>query len=167
MVTLQRGGEICGFHRSELDWTAKKWTISGERTKNHLTHVVPLSNSALAIIDRAFTLSDSYFAFPSRKRGVEKAITRHAFSRASKRLTSALGIEDATPHDLRRTGSTHITSERIGMPRFIVSRVLNQISDTGGAATVTGIYDRNEYLREKRRALDAWAEELAGIVADG
>ena len=80
-------------------------------------------------------------------------MTRHALSRAAKRLTTALQIEDATPHDFRRTGSTHITSEGIGIPRFIVSRVLNQTSDTGGAAAVTGVYDRNEYLPEKRRAL--------------
>ena len=35
------------------------------------------------------------------------------------------------PHDFRRTGATNLTGERIGIPRFIVSRVLNQISDTG------------------------------------
>jgi hypothetical protein len=28
---------------------------------------------------------------------------------------------------------------------------------TGGAAAVTAIYDRNDYLSEKRGALDAWA----------
>ena len=70
-----------------------------------------------------------------------------------KRMTNVLKIPDATAHDFRRTGSTNITSERIGIPRFIVSRVLNQISDTGGAAAVTG--NRNEYLPEKRRALGA------------
>lgn len=58
-----------------------------------------------------------------------------------------------------------LAGERIGIPRFIVSRVLNQISDTGGGAAVTGVYDRNEYLPEKRKALDAWAALLAEIVA--
>ena len=81
------------------------------------------------------------------------------------RLAQAINIVDATPHDFRRTGATAITSERIGIPRFVVSRVLNQISDTGGAAAVTGVYDRNEYLSEKRRALDAWAALLAQIVS--
>lgn len=82
-----------------------------------------------------------------------------------KRLTKALGVADATAHDFRRTGATHITGEHIGMPRFIVSRVLNQISDSGGAAAVTSIYDRNEYLADKRRALDAWAGLLLKITA--
>jgi len=44
-----------------------------------------------------------------------------------------------TPHDFRRTGATAMTCERIGIPRFVVSRVLNQISDTGGASAVTGV----------------------------
>lgn len=38
-------------------------------------------------------------------------------------------------------------------------------ADTGGAAAVTGQhYDVNDYLREKRRALDAWASLLNTIV---
>jgi integrase len=105
----------------------------------------------------------SGFAFPSRS--TDGPITRHAFTRAMKRMTNVLGIPDATPHDFRRTGATNITSERIGIPRFIVSRVLNQISDTGGAATVTGVYDRNEYLPEKRRALNGWSDLLQEIFS--
>jgi hypothetical protein len=52
---------------------------------------------------------------------------------------------------LRRTGATALTSERLGVPRFIVSRVLNHASDTGDSAIVTATYDRNSYLAEKRR----------------
>jgi hypothetical protein len=50
------------------------------------------------------------------------------------------------------------------MSRFIVSRVLNHVSDTGGAAPVTAVYDRNEYLAEKRQALARWAARLEEIV---
>jgi integrase len=184
MLTLQRGGEVCGIHARELDRSSRVWTIPGERVKNHKTHVVPLSPAAVDVLDRAFALaavvrkrpaSDAWegYAFPSpkprtqagQKAPFEQPITRHAFSRAMGRLRVKLKISDATPHDFRRTGSTRITGEQIGIPRFIVSRVLNQISDTGGAAGVTGVYDRNEYLAEKRRALDAWAALLGEIVA--
>ena len=173
LVTLQRGGEVCGIHAREIDRARKLWVIPGRRTKNHRTHVVPLPDAALEILADAFALttgrrSDSWtgFAFPS-PRDKRKAMTRPALSRAMLRLCAhkAVGILDAKPHDFRRTGSTNITGERIGIPRFIVSRVLNQISDTGGAAVVTGVYDRNEYLPEKRRALDAWAARLADIVS--
>ena len=169
LVTLQRGGEVAGIHARELDRTAKLWTIPGTRAKNHRTHSVPLSTLAVDILDRAFagigpgrSREWSGFAFPS-PRGKE-AMMRSAMSKAVKRLTDRLGIANATLHDFRRTGSTFITGERIGIPRFIVSRVINQTSDSGGAAKVTGVYDRNEYLPEKRRALDAWASVLANIV---
>jgi len=76
----------------------------------------------------------------------------------------ALGLGDIRPHDLRRTGATNLTSEGLGFQRFTVSKVLNHASDTGNAASVTGIYDQNEYLAEKSRALDAWSIRLMEIV---
>ena len=43
--------------------------------------------------------------------------------------------------------------------------MLGHAGDTGGAAAVTGQhYDLNDYLVEKRRALDAWAALLRAIV---
>ena len=57
MVTLQRGGEVCGLHAREIDREGKLWTIPGTRIKNHRTHAVPLSDLALDILDRAFALA--------------------------------------------------------------------------------------------------------------
>ncbi len=56
MVTLQRGGEVAGLHASEVDREARTWTIPGKRTKNHRTHVVPLSDLAVSILEQAFML---------------------------------------------------------------------------------------------------------------
>lgn len=104
------------------------------------------------------------FAFLARRGAKGERLRRDSISKSLRRLTKDLGIPDATPHDFRRIGATNITGERIGTPRFIVSRILNQVSDTGGAATVTGVYDRNEYLTEKRKALEAWASRLEQLV---
>ena len=68
------------------------------------------------------------------------------------------------PHDLRRTGATNLTGEQLEFTRFTVSKVLNHASDTGGVAAVTSVYDQNEYLAEKRRALSAWALRVLEIV---
>ena len=57
-----------------------------------------------------------------------------------------------------------LTSERLGFPRFVVSKVLNHASSTGNSAAVTSVYDRNEYLSEKRRALDTWAKRILEII---
>jgi len=68
-----------------------------------------------------------------------------------------LGGEPWTIHDLRRTMGTGLG--KLGISRFHIARVLNH-ADT----SVTGIYDRHEYLAEKRHALDAWARHLSDLV---
>lgn len=165
-VTLQRGGEVCGMHTDEIDLDTKLWTIPASRMKTKRVHLVPLSNQAIELIQETVALNGEGFIFPSpRDKG--KHIDRRALSRAMNRMCELLNINNATPHDLRRTGATNLTSECVGIPRFIVSQVLGHSGDTGGGAAITGVYDRNDYLKEKRRALDAWALRLLEIVKDG
>jgi hypothetical protein len=47
----------------------------------------------------------------------------------------------------------------LGFTRFLVDRVLNHTEPGVGS-----VYDRYEYLREKRQALEAWAARLEEIV---
>lgn len=192
-VTLQRIGEVVSMDFSELDLRGistnskgtSSWTIPSNKTKNGRTHVVPLSNAAVWLIYRAHFIADLSFlsllsfssispddlpelpasgpVFPSPRKPGEPVMS-HSASRAMTRLMEAVGIEDARAHDLRRTGSTNLTSERLCVSRFIVSRVLNHVSDMGGGGGATPVYDRYEYLAEKRRALDAWADLLLRIV---
>ena len=167
-VTMQRGGEVVGMRWDEIDRPAKTWLIPPERMKGKKAHAVPLSDLALALLDEAAAEAEgngSDYVFPSPRSEEDVHIDRRAFSRAMNRLVDAIKMSGATPHDLRRTGATALTSERIGIPRFIVSQVIAHAGDTGGAAAVTGQhYDVNDYLREKRRALDAWAALLLQIV---
>jgi integrase len=169
-ITLQRRGEVAGIDLSELDLAAKTWTIPASRTKNGRTHVVPLSDEALRLIDqaKAIRIVDDPKAktgplFPT-SRGDLKAIDAANLTRVFIEVAKEAGLGNARLHDLRRTGATAMTSERIGISRFIVSRVLNHASDTGDAAAVTAVYDRNAYMPEKRRALDAWAALLIEIA---
>jgi integrase len=147
---------------SEIDRQNRLWTMPAERMKGKRPHRVPLSESALAILDEAEEIiGGSEFVFQSPR--AETAMDRHAFSRAFARLAKQLKMPRATPHDFRRTGATNITGERIGMPRFIVAQVLAHADHS-----VTSIhYDLNDYLVEKRRALDAWAALLIEIVEGG
>ena len=71
------------------------------------------------------------------------------------------------PHDLRRTVATHMLKKEHGLhiSRFDRALVLNHRSTT--KATVTDdVYDCNEYLDEKREALDRWAAFISRLVAD-
>jgi integrase len=160
LVTAQRKGrEIIAAEWSEFDLDEGVWTIPAEKTKNGMPHRVPLSPLALAILDEIATVTgrDGRWLFPSPKTG--KATTGSAVDHAMRNNRETLAIGDATPHDLRRTAASHMTS--IGISRLVVSKILNH-AEPG----VTAVYDRHSYDAEKRAALDAWARRLEEIVGD-
>jgi hypothetical protein len=63
---------------------------------------------------------------------------------ACERIRENAGIDDYNPHDVRRTAGT--TMAELGVPRFIVERVLNHTD-----RTVTSIYDRYTLAKKKWR----------------
>lgn len=170
-LLLQRRGEIAGMAVAELNLDEGTWLIPGERAKNGKSHLVPLPPRAVKLIRDALALAkgdskeDPAHVFPSRHR--EGPFRPDSLSHAMAELTTALGIDDATPHDLRRTGSTAMTSERLGVSPFIRSKVLGHTSDAGGGSAVSAAhYDANLYVAEKRRALEAWESLLLEVVGE-
>ncbi len=168
----QRRAEVIGMGRAELDLSARTWLIAGKRMKGGKAHMVPLPPAAVPLIKRAIMLADmdreqpSAFVFPNN-RVVDTAMAPNAVTHAMARLKSGMKLEGPTVHDLRRTVSTNLTSERCGITPFIRSKVLGHI-DGGGGALVSSIhYDSNTYIAEKRRALETWSDVLSAIVSDG
>lgn len=175
LITLTRRQEVAGARWDEFDMRTRVWTIPAGRHKSRRVHVVPLSNTAVAILDEAASLLDhtgnrTAVVFPSPVRSAghvvgssREHISEHAMTRAMSRLCAALKLPHGSPHDFRRTGATLMTSEQGGVRRFIVSKVLAHAAHEG--AVVTEVYDRNEYLAEKRWALEVWERLLLDIVA--
>lgn len=169
MMLGQRRNEIAGMAMSELDLTAKTWLIPGERMKGGKPHMVPLSDDAVSLIKRAVEIAETdaeapaVYVFPTRLHQ-DRAILPNSLTRALRKLTEALKIEGATFHDIRRTVSTNLTSERVGVTPFIRSKVLGHQDAGGGAVVSSTVYDSNTYLAEKRRALGAWTDLLLEIV---
>lgn len=159
LATGQRIGEVSGAMRCELDFSRAEWLISGDRAKNGLPHLVPLSPLALRLFKRAAARSvHDELVLPSAPTG--SVITKSAPSKAMRRSAEIYAFaKAATPHDLRRTCGSGIVS--LGFPRLIMDKCLNHIS---GDRSVSAVYDRYAYAREKRGALDAWAYHLCEIV---
>lgn len=170
-VLGQRRGEIAGMEVRELDLVARTWTIPGSRMKANRPHIVPLSDLAVTLIEKAIAAtnagrnSQSDFVFRTTWE-IDEPIKPASITRAMSRVTKALGIPRATVHDLRRTMSTTMTSERLRITHFIRSEVLGHSTSGGGAAVSSAHYDVNTYLSEKRRALNDWARLLAAIVGE-
>ncbi len=157
LTTAQRKGEVVGATISEFDLEESVWTIPAERSKNGQAHRVPLSALALGLIQNARDLAgDSPWLFPSP--GGNGPITPDSINRALYRSMPEIDVENMTPHDLRRTAASFMTSLRIS--RLTVGKILNHV-ETG----VTAVYDRHSYDAEKRHALEAWAAHLEGILS--
>lgn len=168
----QRRNEVAGMEVDEIDFEARTWRIRSERMKGSRAHMVPLSDAAIALIRKAMALASvdgaepPKYVFPTN-RLEDRAIRPLSLSLALARAKKAMGLDaDATLHDMRRTVSTNLTSERCGVSPFIRSKVLGHI-DAGGGAMVSMLhYDVNDYLAEKRRALEIWTRVLLKVVED-
>lgn len=168
-VLGQRRSEIIGMEVRELDLAARTWTIPAGRMKANRPHLVPLPDLAVALIEKAIAMtnegrsSQSDYVFRTTWE-VDQPIQPASLTRAMKRVSQALGIQNATVHDLRRTMSTTMTSERLKISPFIRSEVLAHATTGGGAAVSSAHYDVNTYISEKRKALERWSGLLLKIV---
>lgn len=79
--------------------------------------------------------------------------------KAASTLSKGLSFEFRA-HDLRRTAASFMGEA--GVDRFYIAHVLNHRSVTH--STVTAIYDRYRYDKEKRVALETWTRLLQDIV---
>jgi integrase len=162
LLTAQRVGEVSGISRDELDLDVRVWTIPGSRTKNKHDHVVPLSDAAIELIKEALEDNPGIYLFPDgpgtgslRPDGVSKTITK---------AQARFGIEHWTAHDLRRTAVTEMA--RLGVAPVVLGHVINHRSVTKAGVTLSA-YSHYDYAKEKREALELWADRLGAIVRGG
>ena len=150
LTTLARPGEVCGARWDEID--GQWWEIPGTRTKNGRSHRVPLNSRVLEILERRERTGE--YCFPSE---YADHLRRPSMTQALQRSQNHFGIPRFTPQDLRRTAASHIAA--LGVPRFIIERLLNHTD-----RTVTARYDRYEYSNEKRDALEKWDRKLRALL---
>lgn len=167
LATAQRPGEVAGARWDEFDLKNGVWTIPGPRTKNGREHYVPLTDLAIELLHELQVLArDRPHVLPSvhSKLKRDEPISERALSRAlrnnhkGEKNPRLFGIEPFTPHDLRRTAATHMTS--LGIQRLYVNKLLNHADNE-----TTAIYDRHHYWDEKKHALNIWTAELRAIIS--
>ena len=153
MLTGCRREEIGRLRWSEINLDDSLVTLPAPRTKNGIEHQVPLSDTAMSILEATPQRRDLVFG-----RGRSGF---NGYSNAKIALDMACGVKDWTVHDLRRTVATGMAD--IGIQPHIIEAVLNHVS--GHKAGVAGIYNRSTYAAEKRAALDAWANHLRVTIS--
>lgn len=148
-LTAQRRQEIAQARWSEIDTATGTWVIPAERYKTKRANVVPLPEAALEIIARIPRQGE--FLFSAREAGFS------GFSKAKKRLDKLSDTTNWRLHDIRRSSRTLMV--RCGVRPDIAERVLGHV-----IPGVAGVYDRYDYVREKKEALDCLAQQLDLIV---
>jgi integrase len=154
--------EVMRMEKAEVDRDRNVWIIPREKTKAKRSVVLPLSPWALEVLDAVTPLSrGSAFFFPSPKGDAPMSSAR----RAATRLQERAGVEFEI-RDIRRTVATAMSE--IEIDPEIVDRVLNHAIPSESRVTKT--YQTRllwAKLREKREALEKWAEHLDQVILKG
>ena len=149
----QRPGEVAHMRREHLvdGW----WQLPGEPvpalgwpgTKNHQSHRVWLPEAVQALIAELGGGSTGYVFSGGRGKPIGN------LDQIMRAICSKLGVARMTPHDLRRTHGTTITS--LGFGRDAMNRIQNH--KEGGIASV---YDLHQYADENKRVMEAVANKI-------
>jgi integrase len=144
LLTALRRTEASKGHGREIK--DGLWTIPAERMKNKLDFVVPLSATALDLLGngKAYLFSTDGGATPIS-----------GFSKFKAAFDQGCEVADWTLHDLRRTARSLMSKAGV-LPDIGERCIAHKI---GG---VRGVYDRYEYLPEKKDAL----AKLAGLIGE-
>jgi integrase len=154
-LTGQRREEVARLTWEELDVVERVWTIPKSRTKNFKTHVVHLSDQSVAVLNRADQRGPLVFSLSGTNPFQE-------FSRAKRSLDRLSGVMGWRLHDLRRTCVSGMA--RLGVAPHVADKILNH--QAGTISGVAAVYQRHEFLAERRAALDLWGAHVAQILKE-
>lgn len=150
ILTAARTSEVIGARWSEIDLIEKAWTVPASRMKAHREQRVPLSDPALAIIQkmqahRPVGANDAY-VFPGSHS--KKPLSDMAFLMLLRRME----IEDLTVHGFRATFKTW-ASERTSVQNEVVESSLAHVI----GSKVEQAYMRGDLFERRRRLMAQWA----------
>jgi integrase len=152
-LTGQRREEVAQLTWDELNLTSQTWTLPSFRTKNGKPHIVHLSKEAIAVLMRMPRLRNFVFSLS----GIKPFQT---FSASKREIDKLSGVAGWRLHDLRRTCVSGMA--RLGVAPHVADKILNH--QTGTISGVAAVYQRHEFLAERKDALDRWGAHVTGLL---
>lgn len=152
LATCVRINELFKAEWCDVDMDRGEWTIPTSKASDK-PFVVPLAPVVIEWFRRLHVLAcGSTYVLPSTTQRDHRC--SKAFATGLPDFCSRLeGVRRFTAHDLRSTARSHLAA--LGIPVLIAERCLNHT--LGG---MVQIYDQHDYLDERRKALQLWAEFL-------
>lgn len=169
-----RKNELIASRWDEFDFQQQRWLLPAERTKTSTAIYIPLSPTVIDwLMELKVRACGSDYLFPSRRASkrreyISSDTLNHALAKmfgqkvdSNKQPTpdyiGQAGVSHFTIHDLRRTCRSLLAS--IGIQSHVAERCLNH-----KLKGVEGIYNRHDYLDERRDALNQLSDLLAPII---
>jgi integrase len=152
-----RAGELRQAEWAEIDLDKAEWRIPASKMKMNTVHIVPLATQAVAILRELYPLTGTgKYVFPSAY-----TTTRPMCENTIRLALRRLGYtnEDMTPHGFRSMASTLLNEQ--GFNRDAIERQLAHCERNG----VRAAYNYAEYLPERRKMMQLWADYLDKLKA--
>lgn len=161
VLTGQRRNEVAKMRWSEIAEDLTEWTIPAERAKNGKPHIVSLSKPAGAVLNALRSAT-------TRKPDQDLVFTTNGktpisgFSRFKESLDLVTGVEKWRLHDIRRTMVSKMAE--LGVDHVVADKILAH--KQGAIRGVARVYQRYEYGKESKAALDLWAGFVTSLSDD-
>lgn len=151
-----RKGELLGARWAEFDLDGETqagavWHLPASRTKTGESLDIPLAPAVVGWLNalRALAAGNDYI-FPKRRRDPRERVPHVGIDTLNVALQRVKhGVAHFTLHDLRRTARTHLAA--LGVRHEVAERCLGH-----KLRRVEGTYDRHDYFKERRAALEQW-----------
>ena len=166
-LVMLRPGELRAAEWSEIDLEAATWTIEVRRMKapthikraNQTAHIIPLCRQAVEVLRELYPLTGRFkYVFPSA-RGASKPMSDNGVRAALR--TMGYDNDTMTPHGFRGMASSLLNE--LGWNPDAIERQLAH-KDTN---PIRAAYNRAEYMEERTRMMQAWADYLDTLKVGG
>jgi integrase len=154
ILTAARSGEVLGARWEEIDLTNRMWVVPEDRMKAQRQHRVPMSETAMSVLNEMSPLGSGGFVFPSQD------LTGPLGHAALFMLLRRMGRGDVTTHGMRSTFRDW-AAECTHYPNEVVEMAL---AHTVGSK-VEAAYRRGDLFDKRRRLMADWATFCATLPA--
>lgn len=149
-LTFVRTGELREATWEEVDFDKAEWRIPAERMKMKAPHIVPLSVQALEVLGKLKELNGAYsWIFPGVRPAVAMSKNTALFALYRMGYRGRM-----TGHGFRAVASTILNE--MGFDADVIERQLAHAERN----KVRAAYHRAEYLPERRKMMQQWADYL-------
>jgi len=159
MLTGCRTAEIRKAKWVWFDFEDRAWTVPAEEFKTRTAVRRALPESAIRLLEEQKERTSSKLVVPSTRSNDSKPIAASVASNFARSIREGAGMDDWSPHDLRRTIAT--TLSELGCPPHVIEKILGH-----QMMGVMAHYNLHDYIDDQRHWLKVWDDHLAGVLGE-